>query len=170
VRSAAEAARRGGATHRLRGGGLPATYERKPSGRGRRRRADAPHPQAGGTGRNVPQRRARTDGPGRPPRAGHPVAAQRSPSRAHLRRVARDGASATLDTDLPRQDPGTYREDGPNSTRPPFTLIFHGKTRHLPGGRRDTRREGLARSRDALDALPQARGVLTPKRQTWLLT
>jgi hypothetical protein len=37
-----------------RGGGLPATYERKPSGRGRHRRADAPHPQAGGTGRNVP--------------------------------------------------------------------------------------------------------------------
>ena len=30
----------------------------------------------------------------------------------------RDGARATPDTDLPRQDLGTYREDGPNSTSP----------------------------------------------------
>jgi len=40
----------------------------------------------------------------------------------------------TLDTDLPRQDPGTYQTDGPDSTRPhirlscPSNVIFHGKT------------------------------------------
>ena len=48
-------------------------------------------------------------------RAGHPLAARRSQSRA-LRlkppRRSRDGASATLDSDLPRQDLGTYRMDG----------------------------------------------------------
>jgi hypothetical protein len=46
----------------------------------------------------------------RPSRTGHPLAAQRSQARARLRRVARDGASATLASDLPRQDLGTYRE------------------------------------------------------------
>jgi hypothetical protein len=41
----------------------------------------------------------------------------RPPCRASFRRAkitvkgAPDGASATLDTDLPRQDPGTYQED-----------------------------------------------------------
>jgi hypothetical protein len=78
----------GGATRQLRGGSLPATYERKPSGRGRRRRADAPHPQAGGTGRNGPLSAApvRIAGPSSTRRAvSH---RERSPSRARLRHVA----------------------------------------------------------------------------------
>jgi hypothetical protein len=52
-------------------------------------------------------------GDGRPPRAGHPVAAQRSPSRA-LAALASFGRrfAPALDRDLPRQDLGTYQEDG----------------------------------------------------------
>jgi hypothetical protein len=56
--------------------GLPAAYERKPSGRGRRRRADAPDPQAGGTGRNVPAAPRQHEWPGRPPRAGQSLTAK----------------------------------------------------------------------------------------------
>ena len=60
----------------------------------------------------VPQRRARTDSRGVLQRraVSH---RERSPSRARLAaRRSRDGASATLDTDLSRQDLGTYQEDG----------------------------------------------------------
>ena len=89
----------GGATRQLRGGSLPATYERKPSGRGRRRRADAPHPQAGGTGRNVPPAPRPHEWPGRPPRARQSLTAQDHRSRARLRRVADAMAlRATLDS------------------------------------------------------------------------
>jgi hypothetical protein len=48
--------------------------------------------------------------------AGHPVAAQRSPSRSYVLASLR---ALHFDTDLPRQDLGIYRKDGPNSTRPP---------------------------------------------------
>jgi hypothetical protein len=93
----------GGATRQLGGGDLPATCERKPSGRGRRRRADAPHPQAGGTGRNVPLSAAPAPMAG--PSSGRRAVShrERSPSRARLRRVAA-------------------------ARRRPLTLIFPGKT------------------------------------------
>ncbi len=47
-----------------------------------------------------------------PPRKDH------RQGRARRRVACGDGASATLDTDLPRQESGTYQEDGPTSTRP----------------------------------------------------
>jgi hypothetical protein len=40
-------------------------------------------------------------------------------------RVSQTSAAVTPDADLPRQDPGTYREDGPNSTR----LLAEGQPR-----------------------------------------
>jgi hypothetical protein len=52
----------GGAAGGLRGGGLPATYGREPTGRGCRRRSPAP-PPAGSRHRAAtnPQRRSRTE-------------------------------------------------------------------------------------------------------------
>jgi len=89
---------------------LPRPFGREPCGRGAAMRPLATIP---------PSRVARTSrgdhacrsGPPAP-RTGHPVAAQRSHARAGLRPVARDGASATLASDLPRQDLGTCRGDG----------------------------------------------------------
>ena len=93
-------------------GGLPRPAGREPSGRGAATRSARPHPQAGNSRSNVrvdaPRPRAWQD---RPPRASHYVAVQRSPSRARLRHVLRMAQA------------------------PPQTLIFHGKTRRLSGGR-----------------------------------
>ncbi len=65
----------------------------------------APHPQAGGTGRNGPAAPRLHRRLGRPPVAGQSLTGQRSPSRARLRRAADAMAQA-----------------------PPLTLIFSGKT------------------------------------------
>src|SRR5207248_8341134 len=57
---------------------------------------------------------------GRPPRAGHCAAAQRSPSRARQGRVAYgDGTSATLKVIFHGKEPAPIRRTGPNSTRLP---------------------------------------------------
>jgi hypothetical protein len=71
-----------------------------------RRRSAPPHPQAGGSAGNAPRWPRRASWAGRPPRAGHPVTAQRSQSRA----------LAAL-TSLPR-----WRH------APPLSVIFLGKT------------------------------------------
>jgi len=62
-----------------------------------------------------PMHRDRGNWLGRPPRARHSLAARRSPSRA-LAALA-----------------------SPMARAPPQTLIFHGKTRRLSGGRGETR-------------------------------
>jgi hypothetical protein len=94
-------------------GGLPRPDGREPSGRGAATRSAGPHAQAGSS---PPQRthedRDRENWPDRPPRAGHSLAEQRSPSRARQRARPSDGASATPDCDLPQLDLGTYQEDG----------------------------------------------------------
>jgi DNA-binding transcriptional MocR family regulator len=52
------------------------------------------------------------DAVGASSRAGHPVAAQRSQSRALPPVTSPMALRATLQCDLPRQDLGTYRKDG----------------------------------------------------------
>jgi len=52
--------------------------------------------------------------PGRPPRAGHCAAAQRSQSRSYVLAALR---ALHLDSDLPRQNPAPIREDGDLSSR-----------------------------------------------------
>jgi uncharacterized membrane protein len=53
-------------------------------------------------------------------RAGHPVAAQRSPSRSYVLAALR---ALHLDADPPRQYPGTYREDGRGREQAPTSLL-----------------------------------------------
>ena len=65
-----------------------------------------------------PQRRARRDG-----RAVLPAPGSLLPREITIRGVpaarrSRDGASATLDTDLPRQDLGIYQADGKAAETP----------------------------------------------------
>jgi hypothetical protein len=84
---------------------------------GRRRRAAAPHPQAGGTGRNEPAAR-RPHGLAGPSSGRRAVShRERSPSRSYVLAALR---ALHLDSDLPRQDLGTYQEDrrGVGALRP----------------------------------------------------
>jgi len=102
-----------GATRRPWGGGLPRPDGRKPYGRGAARRSAGPHPPAGGQGRNaVPMTAPAQSDRGRPPRRTSSRRAKIIVKGAPKGASLRDGASATPDTDLPQQDPGTYREDG----------------------------------------------------------
>jgi len=57
----------------------------------------------------LPDGRDRENRPGRPPRARHSLAAQRSPSRSYVLAALR---ALHLDTDLPRQDPAPIRRTG----------------------------------------------------------
>jgi hypothetical protein len=101
----------GRGTRRLRGGSLPAAYERKPSGRGRRRRADAPHP----AGRRYRPQRSLSAAPAQTSRAVLHAPGSLSPGKITIKGApaARPRRAAqTLDTDLSRQDIGTYQEDG----------------------------------------------------------
>jgi len=87
--------------------GKPPVAARRPARRPRSRRQPVPAP-------TLADDRVCASWPGRPPRARHSLAAQRSHSRA-LRPAASASVAPqpqTLECDLPRQDPGTYQEDG----------------------------------------------------------
>jgi hypothetical protein len=102
----------GGGCLPLPAGGIPAVAARRPARR-------PPLPQAGVPAPTLPGGRACASWPGRPPRAGHSLAAQRSHSRA-LRPAASASVASqpqTLECDLARQAPGIYREDGTRASR-----------------------------------------------------
>src|SRR5262249_57840392 len=78
--------------------------------------------------------------PGRPPRAGHHVAAQDyRQGRAQGRVACGDGASATLDTDLPRQIRRLAGEDARSSTHLLLTCPIAGVLTVLRGHLRVSR-------------------------------
>ena len=92
------------------GGSLPRPDGREPSRRGAAARSARPHPQAASPRRDAhPMAATRAILPGRPPRAGHSLAAQRSPSRSYVLAALR---ALHLDSDLPRQDPAAIGRTG----------------------------------------------------------
>jgi hypothetical protein len=101
-------------------GGPPATgrqpaasYGREPAGRGRL--PPVGFPAAAGRRFSLQRangHRACKNWPGRPPRAGHSLAAQDHSKGRSLRSRRLLAQAQTLDCDLSRQDLGAYREDG----------------------------------------------------------
>ena len=82
-----------------------------------RRRTAAPYPQPGASRRYAAAVTARTEAD----RAVRLAPGILSPRKITIKGAptgASPQAGQTLDTDLPRQDPGTYQTDGPDSTRP----------------------------------------------------
>jgi hypothetical protein len=109
VRTIADAGRGRGQLAESGAGGLPRPPGRKPSGRGAATRSARPHPQAG-----TPRRNA------------HPMTA-----------TARTGPAVLLAPGIlsPRKITDQGRTSSLRCGRSTLTLIFHGKTRHLSGGR-----------------------------------
>jgi hypothetical protein len=76
------------------GGCLPAPFDRKPSGRGRCRPVGRPRTRRqAARAPTIPDDRARPSWPGRPPRAGNPLAAQDHSKVRSLRSRPPDGTT-----------------------------------------------------------------------------